>query len=95
MIPTFHSEAELLCPGCGGANLHQERVEVFERTKEDAPKGFHVTVEDGSVSIDEKLDGNPSERRRGLRVRFHCETCEATPTLTLAQHKGVTLVDIR
>jgi hypothetical protein len=68
---------------------------VFERATEDAPTGFQVTVANGSVSIDDLLDGNPSQRRQGLRVHFRCETCEATPLLTLAQHKGVTLVDLR
>jgi hypothetical protein len=47
------------CPRCGGANLHQGRVEIFER-EEDEEFGKHVTVDRHHISIGEDLDDNPS-----------------------------------
>ena len=44
-------------------------------------------------SIDTDLKGNPSARRDGLAIRFWCESCDARPVLTIAQHKGSTLVE--
>lgn len=32
--------------------------------------------------------GNPSPRRGGLAITFKCEVCDATPRLSLLQHKG-------
>lgn len=85
--------AELLCPNCGFNYLHHDRVEVFERS-EDAPQGVHVIVNDGRATVDSSLAGNPSSRRHGLAIHFWCEGCKATPLLTIAQHKGVTHVNI-
>jgi hypothetical protein len=84
---------ELKCPSCGNNYLHHEKVEVFERG-EDEEKGLHVTIENGAVTTNNNLSGNPSSRRHGLLVHFSCEGCKATPVLSLSQHKGNTWVDI-
>jgi hypothetical protein len=86
-------EAELQCPKCDGSNLHHERVEVFE-CGEDAKTGVHVVVANGKATVDTSLDGNPSARRHGLRIHFSCETCDAQPVMSVAQHKGSTYFDI-
>ncbi|WP_193090875.1 hypothetical protein [Halomonas colorata] len=100
MIPTFDEMsydegfgAELQCPNCKGNYLHHDRVEIFER-QEDAKTGIHVTVENGSSVQDTSMAGNPSTRRHGLNIFFWCEFCDAVPVLTIAQHKGNTLVDM-
>jgi len=85
--------AELLCPSCGFNYLHHGRVEIFDRS-EDASSDVHVVVDEGKAIVDTSLDGNPSSRRHGLAVHFWCEGCKATPVLTIAQHKGNTVVDI-
>ncbi len=99
MQPTFENYeggfgADLVCPACGGTYLHHERVEVFERN-EDERSGLHVAVADGQALVDTALEGNPSGRRHGLSIHFWCEACAAKPVLTIAQHKGNTLVDFR
>jgi hypothetical protein len=38
------------------------------------------------------LAANPSARRHGIRIEFECEDCGHASQLTLAQHKGETLV---
>jgi len=84
---------ELLCPSCGGAFLHHDRVEVFQRD-EDQTHGVHVLVEDDKVTIDTSLERNPSARRHGLVIGFWCETCNSRSTLDIAQHKGNTHVGV-
>ena len=85
--------AELLCPKCGFNYLHHDRVEIFDRT-EDASSGVHAVVDDGKVTVDTSLNGNPSSRRHGLTIHFWCESCKAKPVLTIAQHKGNTIINI-
>lgn len=99
MIPKFdsyseRSGAQLQCPGCGEITLHHDKVDVFERG-EDEKNGVHVLVSNGKAEFDIALDGNPSDRRNGLTVRFWCESCDAKPVLSISQHKGLTLVDFK
>lgn len=84
--------AELVCPLCGKSYLHHYRVDVFERA-EDQIKDIHVSVHQGKATFDNNLADNPSVRRHGVSVYFHCEGCSANSVLNLVQHKGSTLVD--
>lgn len=98
MIPKFEnyeegSGAKLTCPHCDSFLLHHFCIESFERT-EDAESGTHVTVSAETVKKDSNMDDNPSERRNGLLIRFECEECGKESVMTIAQHKGTTLVDI-
>lgn len=98
MIPKFSQEsgplgASLLCPGCGAANLHHDRVETFDRG-EDAPEGLRTIVSEGTVQVSRALDGNPSPRRDGVLISFWCELCSAKPQLRIAQHKGETYMTL-
>jgi hypothetical protein len=94
----------LICPECGDNYLHHTSITVYNRT-EDAPatRVTHLgTGMDGwpdnapqddtltSATVPSDSCDNPSSRRHGLQVRFYCETCDSTPTLNLAQHKGYT-----
>lgn len=97
---TTDSDHTLICPNCKDIYLHHESVEVFDRV-EDASTGVHTTVEicetpmdlSSTLSkpvVDTNLDGNPSLRRSGIKIRFWCECCNAISVLTIAQHKGIT-----
>ena len=85
---------QLLCPNCQSEYLRHDRVDIFERG-EDAPTGLHVTVDSKHATVDTSLGGNPSTRRAGLAVSFWCEICHARSALTLAQHKGNTLIELK
>lgn len=84
--------AALLCSICGGNCLHHERVEVFE-CGEDEQQGIHVSVAEGAAIVNTSMQGNPSKRRHGLSIHLWCENCSAKSVLTIAQHKGLTLID--
>lgn len=97
MVPRFSIDGfvdgtALLCPSCGHFNLHHERIEIFERS-EDEPRGIHLTVFHGKATFDTSLEGNPSSRRHGLKIRFWCETCVARPVLSFSQDRGTTYVE--
>lgn len=89
----FTDDNCLRCPSCGGEWIHHERVEVFERKHEDSDDGLHVIVVGQEIGIDPHMKGNPSLRRDGISVTFWCEGCPNRSILTIAQHKGVTVVD--
>ena len=96
----------LVCPSCGGSNLHHEAVHVWSRHGEDATKGTYVRADGKSscVESDAPMDGNPSRRRDGLTIEFSCEACSGAPVgasrnpsdepqkhcLHIVQHKGTT-----
>lgn len=84
-------EYNLLCPHCNGNNMHQHTVGIYNRD-EDATKGTHVEVTKDKVTIDSKLDGNPSLRRQGLSIAFWCEHCDGEYIFNIYQHKGLTLM---
>lgn len=101
------TETTLKCP-CGSDLVHHDSVEVFERT-EDADAGVRVRVSGvdvgwrnekppdrcpAAVRVDTSLDGNPSARRQGIAIHFWCEECRGRFVLTIAQHKGMTLLDV-
>ena len=85
-------DGHLLCPACGGDNLHHYRIEVFDRDDDDV-NGQHVVVEGRKTIIDKDMANNPSSRRDGLRIFFWCEGCRAKSTLEVYQHKGVTFTE--
>lgn len=71
------SNEPLRCPFCGGQNLHQQQVEVFNRRGgEDGVSECIVVHGDNSTT---QGDGNynPSSQRDGLLIYFSCETCLA------------------
>jgi hypothetical protein len=85
----------LLCPKCGGNNLHHDAVAVFDRSDENGP--IRATLVDDAVTVkivsrEESVQlGNPSDRRSGLAIDFLCESCGSLPgPLTIEQHKGET-----
>jgi hypothetical protein len=84
----------LQCPGCGQDYLHHAEVSVFDRG-EDASSVIKTVVAGSAVTsetVPSEGSGNPSSRRVGLTSRFWCEHCTADPVLTIAQHKGFTLL---
>jgi hypothetical protein len=92
------SAAVLQCPHCGTEYTHQYCVEIFWRDKEDSDTGCHVVsynnLEPQVTLNSDYMCESPSLRRDGLIIRFVCEACEKHSALTIAQHKGQTLVDV-
>lgn len=80
-------ELELVCPACGGANLHHETLEWWTREREDGEASVQI--------LGKPITGasrNPSSRRDGVRIRFFCEHGCDVPPLDIRQHKGTTYV---
>lgn len=89
------SVGTLLCPRCSEEYLHQEKIEVFNRS-EDADTGNHTTIiRDTTTVCHDSLVGNPSARRQGLAIEFFCELCGIRSTLLIYQHKGNTFLKWR
>ena len=91
-------EDSLLCPTCQQPYIHHTYVKIFERhLHEDGPSAvIHVNgFKDGKFVTHESSNSarNPSMRRDGIRIGFWCESCEHHIELTLAQHKGFTLME--
>ena len=93
----------LNCPYCQNLNIHQTKVEVFDR-EEDREDETHTVVEykraertvpTGLIKFNAEnvKKKNPSDRRQGLLITFYCETCDDIPVLAIAQHKGLTYID--
>lgn len=84
----------LQCPCCGESEyLHHSTIDVFERA-EDAAQCLHTQIDRGGATTKvSKARGNPSMRRHGLSVELSCENCGARSRLTLAQHKGTTIME--
>jgi hypothetical protein len=98
----WRGQSALACPGCENENLHHFEVDVFNPKQEDAAEGIHVLVigddirhSKATLVIDAKMEGNPSDRRHGLSVRFWCEQCDAISAMTIVQHKGTTYVGMQ
>ena len=86
----------VVCPSCGGLNLHHGAVEHFHRYYEDDPKGTNICVENGVIQtfVNADMSGSPSSRRSGMRIDMECEACgELSHDLAIYQHKGVTIIE--
>jgi hypothetical protein len=86
-----------ICPKCGENYLHHGSVSIYYRTMEDAVTGVLSVCEgggNGDISVSHKapMDNNPSRRRDGLAIDMECETCGPVGRMTIAQHKGQTLI---
>ena len=98
MSTTFNAEVvtdanyEVSCPYCGFGYLHHGTLTDFYRV-EDGPEIIH-SIEAGRVYRLENPGPmlNPSARRDGLTLEFWCEGCGQHPLLTIAQHKGRTVI---
>ena len=90
----------LLCGHCGGEYLHRKATRHYLRNAEDSDTGACVvtTPNDSHIARNVRVgedDGNPSLRRNGVAIEFFCESCLGRSELTIAQHKGMTLVATR
>jgi hypothetical protein len=77
--------------------LHHGVVTVYNR-RENADSVALTQVSSGQGTIEivpSAWSGNPSARRDGVVIRFVCENCDETSELTIAQHKGQTLLGWR
>ena len=83
-------EAKLLCPNCGGANLHHRSVEIYTRKEDQTPYQKVLVEPDDTIVVGKAASGNPSNRRDGIVVHLDCENCGPVAPLLIAQHKGET-----
>lgn len=87
---------DLICPQCGGSDLHHNTITIYERLRgEDDPNTLVTNVNNGPRVSLKFNPNNPSDRRDGLGITFTCESCESLNNggimeLTIAQHKGTT-----
>ena len=89
------SEGTLRCPNsvCGGTHLHHDRVTTHSREEDGVATVVVVDVPDTNTrGAIQAPAGNPSERQSGVVVEGRCELCGGRLVLTLAQHKGGTVV---
>lgn len=87
----------LLCPRCGESTLHHGSMTVYSRP-EDGARTTEVTISGKRIrgaTTPSAGSRNPSSRRDGLAIRFECECCGGGMELTIAQHKGATLLEWR
>jgi hypothetical protein len=86
----------LLCPVCGGTNLHQLSIDAYQRVEEDAEARLTRVPVGGGVPEHALVDpSNVPGRRDALCIEFVCEECHgpdsSTPyALWIQQHKGCT-----
>ena len=93
-----HSDYGQLKCKCGSDFLHQGDVTIFEREEDSALTTVIAQSGDSAqVSTFPSQDTcNPSPRRHGLIIEFHCEDCGqdgAKQQLAIFQHKGCTFVE--
>lgn len=96
------------CPDCGGNNLHQSHVSIFNTDgmfpEWDDSRGEYVNkvktrvthvMADNTISsarVPPEHTNNPSRDRNGMLIEFWCEGCDNKPTLAIFQHKGTTFI---
>jgi hypothetical protein len=99
MTMTANNDGLVVCPRCGGERTHHGAVTIYQRLEgEDGRRILITRIVNEQIAtsvVDAPQAGCPSSRRNGLAIVFECEHCQQHFELTLAQHKGQTLVDWR
>lgn len=96
IINPSSQNSELVCPRCASTYLHHGAVTNYDRSEdEETVTKAVVNGKDVSITAGAPNDGNPSSRRHGLVIAFSCEACGDGLELTVAQHKGMTLMGWR
>ena len=93
-----NQNGDLLCAHCGGFYLHRTVTSHYLRDQEDSNMGTLVVTTHKDSHIQRNVvvpDENPSQRRSGIAIEFFCEDCCGRSELTIAQHKGATVVAMR
>lgn len=90
-IPVCFAKGEcwLQCPCCSDINLHQLAVEVGFRKKEDEPESDIHTISMKGLKTER---GSIAGRRDAMHIKFQCEAVGTISILTIAQHKGLTVM---
>ena len=100
MTDLTNESGVLLCAHCGGEYLRHTATRNYVRDSEDSTMGARVvtTSNDSHIARNVRVgeeEGNPSGRRDGVAIEFVCEWCPGLSELTIAQHKGMTLIATR
>jgi hypothetical protein len=101
-----YEDGPLLCPYCGGNNLHQTDLQVFPRDEDSVSQYVaikNMATDNPKVIIQEDTSGqdeNPSGRHQGILLSFECESnfseegvFHQNPLLAIYQHKGCTFMN--
>ena len=90
----------ITCANCESEHMHLQTVDVFRREEEDGPTmHYGVPVDQGlrMYAMTGRPDSgelaNPSLRRSGVRLVFHCEHCEHAVTWKYFSIKGPNMCD--
>lgn len=84
----------VLCPNCGqSSGLHFDRVDVV--TASGRSISAHAFGEDDNADVTVRpITATDPRRRHSIVLHWECEHCSgAKQTITLQQHKGVTIVE--
>lgn len=84
----------LRCPSCFSEYIWHHQVKVFSRDCQDGDGICVETLNGASVFVTKNMSENPSIRRDGVLVRFSCEECGRVSKLTIAQHKGIAIIEM-
>jgi hypothetical protein len=99
MIMIDQDNNRLVCANCAGVNLHHSYIVAFHRDGgEDAPRTLETHIDGRTAKckiMPSAVSDNPSSRRDGIAIGFHCEDCGTHAELTIAQHKGQSLIEWR
>lgn len=90
-IVFINDRNELLCPRCGGGNLHHGLIEAHERNEDSGP-GVKVVIDGTHLQAYPVPANDMPWRRNQLVITFRCEGCEECSSLEIRQHKGSTIV---
>lgn len=82
-IPNYGSG--VICPHCGGNNLHISRIEVQGHDQRIVITNAHAHVQDTAGKPQVQVTPNFDD---GFTVRHWCENCPEEPTLAYYFHKG-------
>ena len=93
----LEDKTSLLCP-CGSNKLHQKKVDVMFRFKEDGDGlkttstggcGYVKDITNTKSEIKYVCDKEIPKRRDSIEITFSCEDCDNNTILQICQHKGI------
>jgi len=90
-------ENKITCLHCGFDYVRHIIIKTWTRQPDDETAIKTVVDNAGEISVTRvnNTAENPSSRQHGLSLTFWCEGCDENFELTIAQHKGQTIVGKR
>jgi len=95
VLPKVSPDGAICCHHCGFDYLSFLQVIVAFR-EEDCATGIGVVVnKELGFRVSDDIKANPSNRRSGIIIQMQCENCPEITELSLAEHKGLMIVQTR